>query len=187
MARRASKKVIDEGFDCRDAAPESFLTCPRCAASATVLHVEPKSGGGTCRHEHLCSRCRHEWEAEPASWRLCPLPCCDAHSLDATSLGGHLNTVELALDIRTPVRAEVIDRVLKDFGLTPSSEADLHGCMAVIRAARAAVGANTRLAVAWFHNWNTALDDTPATILSQPGGTERLRDYLTSRHVPVAG
>lgn len=187
MARRATPPRNEEGFDRRDGAAVSFLACPRCGAAATVLHSEPHSGGGICRHEHRCTRCRHEWEAEPASWRLCSLPHCDAHRMDATGLGAHLDLVELALDIRTPVSADICARVLADLGLEQSAGSDPQASIAVIRAARSAVGGDTRLAVAWFHNLNTALGDTPAAIMKKPDGTDRLRDYLEARHVPVAG
>lgn len=173
------------GTDAWDIAADSYASCPCCDAKARLRHVEPRSGGGLSVHAHRCTRCRHEWEAEPATWRLCRLPGCDAHGLDATSLGGHLDMIELALDMRSPVSGEVIGRVMQDFGLAPSAGSDPQTCMAAVRAARRAVGGGTALAAAWFHNLNTALADTPANIMSRTGGADRLLGYLASRQAPI--
>lgn len=70
-----------------DHAQGSFMPCPRCGARAKVRHVEPPSGAGDFRHEHRCTRCRHEWEANPRQGQGCTIDECLPSRIDATTAG----------------------------------------------------------------------------------------------------
>lgn len=85
--RRNLRAGAEIGFCVWDSAPGSFMTCPRCEARALVRHVEPPSGGGNLRHEHRCTRCRHEWESAPRQGQGCTIDECLPCTMDATTAG----------------------------------------------------------------------------------------------------
>ncbi|WP_411839973.1 antitoxin Xre/MbcA/ParS toxin-binding domain-containing protein [Paracoccus sp. ME4] len=171
------------GVDLMDMAPDSFETCPRCWARASVVHEEPCSGGGRLAHLHVCRRCRHKWWSPPASWLLCPLRGCDAHGLDATGLGGHRLLVHSALIGELP--EETAASLLRsEAGLREAICPDRE-LLQIIRALWTGLGHDLGTAVRWLHNPNTALGGIPARLLTRRETGAEIIAYLASRQFPI--
>lgn len=188
MARRRSKQdLATVGIDAWSSAPDSFLECPRCQAKASVRHVEPDSGGGRWQHMHRCTRCRHEWRMEPATWRLCSAPSCDAHGLDATGMAGRVEHLDAILSGRC---AEMSDEaqlqlLCTDLALPAPAPGEALLAVSVIQSLHASLGGDLGTVAAWLHNRNTALGATPVAVVTRTEGWAGLASYLRSRGIWV--
>lgn len=188
MSRRCSKQdEVTVGIDAWSSAPDSFLECPRCRAKASVRHVEPDSGGGRWQHLHRCTRCRHEWTKEPATWMLCPAPNCDAHGLDATGMAGRLEHVDAILSGQCPQLSleRQAQLLCADLALPAPRPDEARSAITVIQALHISLGGDLGTVAAWLHNRNTALGAAPATVAANINGWASLTSYLRSRGIWV--